>query len=48
LHDFLFNVLPWIHLVQAVSRVRTGADQALWAGMLNFWCIGRIRERGRH
>jgi hypothetical protein len=32
----------------ALSLVWTEADQALWAGVLNFWFIGRIYERGRH
>lgn len=30
----------------ALAWVWTEADQALWAGVLNFWFIGRIYERG--
>ena len=31
--------------VEAVQVAWTGADQALWAGVLNFWCVGRVWER---
>jgi hypothetical protein len=31
--------------VEAVQVAWTGADQALWAGVLNFWYVGRVWER---
>jgi len=31
----------------AVQAAWTEADQALWAGVLNFWFIGRVFERAR-
>ena len=32
-------------LAAAVTAVWTEADQALWAGVLNFWFIGRVFDR---
>lgn len=34
----------WIPAIQAAW---TEADQALWAGVLNFWFLGRVFERAR-
>jgi hypothetical protein len=34
--------VEWIAAIQAVW---TEADQALWAGVLNFWFLGRVFER---
>jgi hypothetical protein len=31
----------------AVMKAWTEADQALWAGVLNFWFLGRVFERVR-
>ena len=31
--------------VESVQVAWTGADQALWAGVLNFWYVGRVWER---
>jgi hypothetical protein len=31
----------------AVLAAWTDADQALWAGVLNFWFVGRVFERAR-
>jgi len=31
----------------AVLAAWTEADQALWAGVLNFWFLGRVFDRGR-
>ncbi len=31
----------------AILHVWTEADQALWAGVLNFWFLGRVFDRGR-
>ena len=31
--------------VAAVLVAWTDADQALWAGVLNFWYVGRVWER---
>jgi hypothetical protein len=35
---------PW---VSAISQLWTEADQALWAGVLNFWFLGRVFDRVR-
>ena len=35
---------PWI---SAISQLWTEADQALWAGVLNFWFLGRVFDRVR-
>ena len=29
----------------SVQAAWTGADQALWSGVLNFWFIGRVWDR---
>ncbi|WP_240125818.1 hypothetical protein [Thermomonas alba] len=34
----------WIPAIQAAW---TEADQALWAGVLNFWFLGRVFDRVR-
>ena len=34
--------IEWIAAIQAAW---TEADQALWAGVLNFWFLGRVFER---
>jgi hypothetical protein len=31
----------------AVVHAWTEADQALWAGVINFWFLGRVFDRGR-
>ncbi len=31
----------------AILHAWTEADQALWAGVLNFWFLGRVFDRGR-
>lgn len=31
----------------AVAHAWTDADQALWAGVLNFWFLGRVLDKGR-
>jgi hypothetical protein len=31
----------------AVLHAWTDADQALWAGVLNFWFLGRVFDRVR-
>ena len=31
----------------AILYAWTEADQALWAGVLNFWCLGRVFDRVR-
>ena len=31
----------------AILHAWTGADQALWAGVLNFWFLGRVFDRVR-
>ncbi len=31
----------------AVLQAWTDADQALWAGVLNFWFLGRVFDRVR-
>lgn len=31
----------------AIEHAWTEADQALWAGVLNFWFLGRVFDRGR-
>ena len=36
--------VDWIVAIQALW---TEADQALWAGVLNFWFLGRVFERVR-
>jgi hypothetical protein len=33
--------------IGAVGQVWSDADQALWAGVLNFWFIGRVFDRVR-
>ena len=35
---------PWI---DAISLAWTEADQALWAGILNFWFLSRVFEKNR-
>jgi hypothetical protein len=32
---------------EAILHVWTEADQALWAGVLNFWFLGRVFDRAR-
>lgn len=32
---------------EAIQQVWTEADQALWAGVLNFWFLGRVFDRVR-
>lgn len=32
---------------EAVLHAWTEADQALWAGVLNFWFLGRVFDRVR-
>lgn len=34
--------LPWVDVLR---QAWTEADQALWAGVLNFWFVGRVFER---
>ncbi|MBP1151315.1 MULTISPECIES: hypothetical protein [Methylocaldum] len=36
--------VEWIPAIQAAW---TDADQALWAGVLNFWFLGRVFDRAR-
>ena len=36
--------VDWMPAVQAAW---TDADQALWAGVLNFWFLGRVFDRAR-
>lgn len=33
--------------VSALQMAWTEADQALWAGVLNFWFVGRVFDKGR-
>jgi len=32
---------------EAILHAWTEADQALWAGVLNFWFLGRVFDRAR-
>ena len=34
--------------IDAVTHAWSEADQALWAGVLNFWFLGRVFDRVRH
>lgn len=40
----IYSGVEWIPAVQAAW---TDADQALWAGLLNFWFLGRVFDRVR-
>ena len=33
--------------VEAVQVAWSGADQALWSGVLNFWFVGRVWDRAK-
>jgi hypothetical protein len=33
------------HFTSAIQQVWTESDQALWAGVLNFWFLGRVFEK---
>ena len=34
-----------VNFTSAIQQVWTGSDQALWAGVLNFWFLGRVFEK---
>jgi hypothetical protein len=42
---FLSSVEHGMHWGDAVVMAWTDADQALWAGVLNFWFMGRVFDR---
>lgn len=44
---FASAVMAGVGWSTAVLLAWTEADQALWAGVLNFWFLGRVFERGR-
>ncbi|QGG80627.1 hypothetical protein GH975_08610 [Litorivicinus lipolyticus] len=33
------------HFTSAIQHIWTESDQALWAGVLNFWFLGRVFEK---
>lgn len=33
------------HFTSAIQQIWTESDQALWAGVLNFWFLGRVFEK---
>lgn len=42
------EILKWLDRKgEAILHAWTEADQALWAGVLNFWFLGRVFDRAR-
>lgn len=44
---FLGAVDAGVEWIPAIQTAWTEADQALWAGVLNFWFLGRVFDRVR-
>lgn len=44
---FIASVQSGIDWIRAMTLAWTEADQALWAGVLNFWFIGRVFDKAR-
>jgi len=44
---FVGAVYAGVEWIPAIQATWTDADQALWAGVLNFWFLGRVFDRVR-
>ena len=42
---FILTIDAGDNLTAAIQQVWTESDQALWAGVLNFWFLGRVFEK---